>query len=154
MILNDFNETPILLYDKGQSMLFPIVDSDYRMQFCIYHKKLLAELSIDSLSETNDRLICKYCVEPTAFIANGSTVIVLDRYLPKPSASVPLTKCDALVITKNFHGSIKRVLDYYSPRSVILSGNILPDRREQLLSQIKAIRMPYFDINTSGAFKF
>ena len=154
MILNDFNETPILLYDKGRSMLFPVVDSDYRTQFSIYHKKLLAVLSIDSLSETDDKLARIYRVEPTAFMANCSTVIVLDRYLPKPTVSVTLTKCDALVITKNFHGSIKRVLDYYSPRSVILSGNILPDRREQLLSQLKAIRMPYFDINASGAYIF
>lgn len=159
VVFNSYNSTPVLYYNKGKALLWvPDVENDFDVEsFKRYHKAFLAHYRIDSLTivdnavETSiDDGVVKH---PYALLCDNAIVSVgkghWKKYQPSDSNEVVF---DILLVTKQFHSTIKRARELYDVKTVLLSGDIYDDNIPTLENECRELKVPYYSIKTSGAY--
>lgn len=155
VIMNHYKETPIIVYDNDKAnIVFPTdsIGFEYLEEFRQYNKSFLAKRNIKSI-EQSDTILNNEMYGIRYFDFMEKRLILVDGKLTKDTLpKKDRIRCNYLVITKNYYASMNRILTKIIPDTIILSGNIYPQRRFKLISQIEESKLPYYDINESGAF--
>lgn len=155
VIMNHYSETPIIVYEKGNAnLVFPIdsIGQEYIEEFKQYNKSFMAKRNIKNIVQS-DIILNNDIYGTRYFDFMEKRLILVDGKLTKDTLpEKDRIRCNYLVITKNYYASMNRILTKIIPDTIILSGNIYPQRRFKLISQIEELKLPYYDINESGAF--
>ena len=101
----------------------------------------------------SDTVVSKDCVylKNHAFV-RGVSYALLGRSLNRNYNHAPLS-VDYLIISSDFYGSLKLALKYYTPKLIVLGGDIYPDRLDELKSQCAAAGVPFYSVGESGTIE-
>ncbi|MDD2961788.1 MAG: ComEC/Rec2 family competence protein [Muribaculaceae bacterium] len=149
IVFNDYKETPVLVYKDGKGLFMPNVNDDYIKDFSSYNIAFTSKRKIESLDKLHIRANNLYY----SFSYNNKIFIVVNNNIPK--RDFPENKkliCDYLIISNSFYGDIKRISRYFSPKCIILSGNIYNNKIEILKRQCKELKIRYIALHETGAF--
>lgn len=157
VVFNAFTSTPILYYDHGMGYVWTPDDEDTdSASFARYYAGFLSRHNIGQLQ----------------FIDNDSDALHLDGALFKPpyallmghrmvavgsgkwkhmTSSSPLT-VEEVIVTKRFHGSVKKLRELYHFDRLILSGAMHPTSVNPLLDECDSLSISVHQLARQGAY--
>ncbi len=157
VVFNAFTSTPILYYDHGMGYVWTPDDEDTdSASFARYYAGFLSRHNIGQLQ----------------FIDNDSDALHLDGALFKPpyahlmghrmvavgsgkwkhmTSSSPLT-VEEVIVTKRFHGSVKKLRELYHFDRLILSGAMHPTSLNPLLDECDSLSINVHQLARQGAY--
>lgn len=154
VIFNSFSDTQIAHIENGTLYLQGNIDNRTMAKFKRKNTRFLSYYRInDVVAMCNDSIISPYCryTKKHAYI-NGVSYAILDKAIKRNQVKQVPLEVDYLIISGTYYSSIARVLEYYSPKQIILSGAIFPKKRQQFIEQCEHLNIPYYDISECGAF--
>lgn len=150
VIFCDFCSTPIMYFSHGTGYLWcddgDIDCSDFGKR----HVNMLAKYRIDSVYSIVSHPLPSIS-SPVASLCGKRIAVISANKWKYASAQLRPIPVDYLVVTKRYYGNITDLLRTFSPKIIVLSGNIYPDRRAEYSEQCSSLGIPCHDMRTSGA---
>ncbi len=144
VVFNNFTQTQIFTFNNGKGQLWvPDGETDTE-EFRRYNKKFIAHYGIDSISENG-------ATERDVVNAKRIVCAVGGKWKSVEPLSSKI-ETDILVVTKKYHSSIEKLLSIYSPKMIILSGDIYDGNIKEITDECESMGIPYFNIKERGAW--
>lgn len=154
IIYNDFVETPILFHNSTKAYIYNL-PKDKEDRFCNSNSNLFAQNRIREVSLISDHISSpNLLIKDNIIYSNGKSLLLLSTKLPRANSNIEnKLKLDYIIITKNYYGSIKKILQYYETKMIIISGNVYHLRKQKLIEECKRLSVSYHSISDNGAFQ-
>ena len=153
-VFNSYDDSPIVNLEGGKLYLQGL-DADGGLErFISYNKRFISVNAVEKIRcIESDTVVSKDCVylKNHAFV-RGVSYALLGRSLNRNYNHAPLS-VDYLIISSDFYGSLKLALKYYTPKLIVLGGDIYPDRLDELKSQCAAAGVPFYSVGESGTIE-
>lgn len=151
VIFCDYRSTPVMYFSHGTGYVWCEDDGDFDCSdLSRRHINMLAKYRIDSVYSTGTHPLP--CISPPVASLCGKRIAVITANKWKyASIRSKFIQVDYLVVTKQYYGKIADLLRTFSPKVIVLSGNIYPDKRAEYAEQCASLGIACHDIRTSGA---
>ncbi len=150
VIFCDYHSTPIMYFSHGSGYLWcddgDIDCSDFRKRYV----NMLAKYHIDSVHSIISHPLPSIS-SPVASLCGKRIAVISANKWKYASAQLRPIPVDYLVVTKHYYDNIADLLRTFSPKTIVLSGNIYPDKRAEYSEQCSSLGIPCHDMRTSGA---
>lgn len=161
ILLNDSRYTPLIAYSGDTAVVWAPFDKRLEpSQFLRHNRNLLASLGVDRVGINPDSLNARRPrVEMQYAIIGNKRFLALggghwrDKRLYAHRDTTQFHTHYAIA-TRRFHGTLDAARRFVDFDTLIISGNVYPDRRAEILAACDSLSIPVIDIATTGALVF
>lgn len=144
VVFNNYKHTQIFSFDGNKGRLWVPNGTAHAETFEQYNKKFLAHYGIVEI-DTVSGVECDIVHGMSIVCATGGN-------WDKVPSQAHKIDTDLLVITKNYHGTVERLLSVYRPKQLVLSGDIYDENILEIEQECDSLGVSHHNIKRQGAW--